>query len=441
MKLKTTRLHKFPYNRKNTYIKHKEIIMKKTNPFYEENAIPVSEFRDWSAMTLKPYNKNTASPYTKTRVILMNGTEFEQCWFLHNFSRHEKNNDLRRELALLRRHEQQQQKVISSLKPVDESPLETTISYEQLAVDLTAVLARHVKDENVKNALNFALLEDFDHLYRFANLLESEQGKSAKDITREYTEIMPGRPTIAEHRHPFDAINNSICNLKSDLFTVLVTNIITAAEQQTMNYYMNIGDLHPTSEGRKLYAEIAMIEEQHVTEYGSLLDTTCGWLENLIMHEYTECYLYHSCALDETDKNMKKIYERLYLEECGHLIHSKNLYKTYAGKDAMSLFPDGADFPEPLMFEGNIEYIRDVIARTDCFTKKLEGYECVHNLPSDDVFRQYNKSVNKRTEAVASHNVIDEHIRKFGKDYRYEVKEHPVTELASRTHDNTTFAR
>lgn len=257
-------------------------------------------------MTLKPYNKNTASPYTKTRVILMNGTEFEQCWFLHNFSRHEKNNDLRRELALLRRHEQQQQKVISSLKPVDESPLETTISYEQLAVDLTAVLARHVKDENVKNALNFALLEDFDHLYRFANLLESEQGKSAKDITREYTEIMPGRPTIAEHRHPFDAINNSICNLKSDLFTVLVTNIITAAEQQTMNYYMNIGDLHPTSEGRKLYAEIAMIEEQHVTEYGSLLDTTCGWLENLIMHEYTECYLYHSCALDETDKNMKK---------------------------------------------------------------------------------------------------------------------------------------
>lgn len=154
--------------------------------------------------------------------------------------------------------------------------------------------------------MNFALLEDFDHLYRFANLLESEQGKSAKDITREYTEIMPGRPTIAEHRHPFDAINNSICNLKSDLYTVLVTNIITAAEQQTMNYYMNIGDLHPTSEGRKLYAEIAMIEEQHVTEYGSLLDTTCGWLENLIMHEYTECYLYHSCALDETDKNMKK---------------------------------------------------------------------------------------------------------------------------------------
>ena len=31
---------------------------------------------------------------------------------------------------------------------------------------------------------------------------------------------------------------------------------------------------------------------------------------------------------------------------------------------------------------------------------------------------------------------------KYGaKDYRYEVKEHPVTELASRTHDNTTFAR
>ena len=43
------------------------------------------------------------------------------------------------------------------------------ITYEQLAVDLTAVLAKQESNCNVKNALNFALLEDFDHLYRYAN--------------------------------------------------------------------------------------------------------------------------------------------------------------------------------------------------------------------------------------------------------------------------------
>lgn len=53
-------------------------------------------------------------------------------------------------MALIRRHEQQQQKIISALKPINESDLETAISYEQLAVDLTAILARHVKDDYVK---------------------------------------------------------------------------------------------------------------------------------------------------------------------------------------------------------------------------------------------------------------------------------------------------
>ena len=249
----------------------------------------------------------------------MSGTEFEQNWFLHQFSRHCNNNELRREIASVRRHEQQQQKRIASLKPINETDLETTIAYEQLAVDLTAILARHMEDENVKSALNFALLEDFDHLYRFANLLETEQGVKANDLTGGYTEIMPGRPTIAEHRHPFDSINHFICNATVDPFTKLTTSIITAAEQQTMNYYMNIANFHNSELGRKLYTEIAMIEEQHVTEYGSLLDTNATWLECWVMHEYTECYLYYSCYEDESDEYIKDIYYTMYLEECGHL--------------------------------------------------------------------------------------------------------------------------
>ena len=161
--------------------------MKKINPFYEENYIPVEDsFKNWQELCSKPYDKTTAHPYTKTRVILLNGTEFEQNWFLHQFSRRCNNNELRRELACVRRHEQQQQKMLASLKPINETDLETTIAYEQLAIDLTAILARHTEDENVRNALNFALLEDFDHLYRFANLLETEQGVLAKDLTKDY---------------------------------------------------------------------------------------------------------------------------------------------------------------------------------------------------------------------------------------------------------------
>lgn len=413
----------------------------KINPFKETNAISVDEFRNWEELNSCSYNKKTATPYTKTRVILMNGTEFESNWFLHQFSRHCNNNELRREIAKIRRHEQQQQKLIASLKPLDENALESTIAYEQLAIDLTAILARHVKDEYVKASLNLALLEDFDHLYRFSNLMDMEEGKDAKSLTLDYTEIMPGRPTISEHRHPYDSINKFLCSQTADLFTRLVVNIITAAEQQTMNFYMNLGTYHPTEMGRKLYAEIAMIEEQHVTEYGSLLDTNCTWLENWLMHEYTESYLYYSCMMDETDPKIKELYRIIYLEECGHLQYVAKLLEKYQGCTYLSVFPCGGDFPEPLRFEGNIEYIREVIKNTVNDTRVDDGFLAVSELPKNSRFEIYNKMVNSEDEMVASHKVIEEYIDKNGQDYRYMVDNHPIKELDDRSVDNTTVGR
>ena len=78
--------------------------MNKVNPFYEKNAIPVDKFISVDDYSPIPYDKHTTSPYTKTRIILLNGTEFEQNWFLHAFNRNCNNNDLRIAIALIRRH-------------------------------------------------------------------------------------------------------------------------------------------------------------------------------------------------------------------------------------------------------------------------------------------------------------------------------------------------
>lgn len=415
--------------------------MNKINPFYEKNAISVEKFMAVSDYSLDAYDKQITSPYTKTRIILMNGTEFEQVWFLHQFNRSCNNNDLRRDIALIRRHEQQQQKMISSLKPIDESDLETTISYEQLAIDLTAILARHVKDDYVKNALNFALLEDFDHLYRFANLLETEQGIDANTLTGGYTEITPGRPTIAEPRHPYDEINRHIIKELADPFTKLVVSIITGAEQQTMNYYMNIAGFHKSEIGKRLYSEIAMIEEQHVTEYGSLMDTTCSWLENWLVHEYTECYLYYSCFVDETDEYVKNVFYQRYLEECGHLQYVAKLLLKYEGKTWQAIYTCGGDFPELLSFEGNIDYIRGVLGKTINYTRDSEDYALIKDLSDKSNYFKYQKMNLKKIDKLPSHQVIVNHIKEFGQDYRYETKKNPVPELQDRTVDNTNVAR
>lgn len=415
--------------------------MQKVNPFLEKAITIEKSYENWQKLAMKPYDAKMTSPFTKVRIILMNGTEFEANWYSHQFSRHCPDNELRREIAKIRRREQQQQKKIASLKPIEESVLQHTMGYEQLAVELTAILAKHVKDKDVKMALDFALLEDFDHVFRFANLLEMDEGIKAETLLGGYTEIMPGRPTIAEHRYPIDEIKNYIQSNKADLFTKLTVHIITAAEQQTMNFYMNQANFYPSELGRKLYSEIAMIEEQHVSQYGSLLDTNCTWLEGLLMHEYTECYLYYSCYEDESEEYIKALWYQLYLEECGHLQKVATLLEKYEGKTWEHLFPKGAQFPELLKFGENKDYVRKVLKEIGDYTANQESYEKVSKMPKDAPYFEYNTSVNNPVESVASHNVIHQHIQDFGEDYRYEESANPIQELRDRKKDNVEFAR
>ncbi len=417
-------------------ITHLEVIfIMSFNPFKEKAKKCESIFMNWQDIFVKPYNKNEVSPYTKTRIILMNGTEFEANYSKHHFNRHFPDNDARRAVSLLRRSEQQQQKLISLLKPIDETLLETTIAYEQLAVDLTAFLAQRATDKNVKNALDFALLEDFDHLYRYANLLEIDMGIHAEKLVGGYTELMPARPTIAHHRHPYDTVKPSINNKTADLATKLDVGIITAAEQQTMNYYMNIAGFYKTQLGRELYAEIGMVEEDHVTQYGSLIDTKATLFECLLMHEFTECYLYYSMYHDESDENIKKIWEMLCEQEISHLHLAVELLNKYDNKSWEEVIPDGT-FPDLLSLHENKDYVRKVLAKTVTLTGNREEYIEVCKLADNADFFKYQKKVNTKPEKERGHLVIEDHIQKFGKDYRLEDKEHPIKCLRSRTEDN-----
>lgn len=410
------------------------------NPFNEKPKKMESIIMSWKDLAPKPYNKEEVDPYTRVRCILMNGTEYEAVWSKHHFNRHADNNDIRREVALIRRSEQQQQKLIAGLKPIDENLLETTIGYEQLAVDLTAILAQRAKDKHVKEALNFALLEDFDHLYRYANLLETDMGEHAEKYVGDYTEIMPGRPTISHHRHPYDSIKNPIDNHKSDPITKCDVMIITAAEQQTMNYYMNLGAFYKNAKGRELYTEIGMVEEQHVTQYGSLIDPNPSMCEDMLMHEYVECYLYFSMLNDETDKNIKKIWEMLFEQELAHLHQAVKALRTYEKKDWSDVIP-GGEFPELISFHNNKDYVRSVLGRTVTLTANRESYIDIAKVPDSANFFKYQNKVNAKPQDEAGHKVIEEHIERFGEDYRVQDKEHPVKTLRSRTEDNFTLGR
>jgi hypothetical protein len=73
------------------------------NPLTEQG-IPIDKhLRNWSELNVQPYDKNAVDPYTRTRVITMNGIEVESIIFSHQFARHTDNPEIKRMLAMTRR--------------------------------------------------------------------------------------------------------------------------------------------------------------------------------------------------------------------------------------------------------------------------------------------------------------------------------------------------
>lgn len=399
------------------------------NPLKEKGTPIEKQIRGWSELNVKPYDKETVHPYTRARVILMNGIEMEGVTFNHQFARHADDLELKRKLAMSRRIEQQQQKMVNWLIPAQESALEVTIGYEQVAVDLTAYLAQTEPDPVVKAALEFALIEDFDHLYRYANLLETTEGKQAEKIVGGLTEITPGRPTIAEHRHPYDSIRRHFDKNKADILTKLHVLTIVAGEQQTMNFYMNVGNRADSVVGRGLYLEIGQIEEQHVSHYESLADPTMSWFERLLLHEYNECYMYYSCMTTEVDSRIKSIWQRHLEDEVEHLRIAGELLRQYERKEPEALLPDS--LPQLTIFQSNKDYVRQILASQIDLTAWETDYIPVDRLPRDSRYFTFQGMVNR--DGIPSVQVIDEHVRRSGRDYRLETEgPHPVVRLRPR---------
>src|SRR3954464_2586077 len=274
-----------------------------------ETGVPLDrQVFTWRELAGPPYSKLDDDAFTRVRVILMNGVESEAVRFSHACAR--VNRALQVPLARVRRVEHHQQTLMNWLNPADQSPLETTIGFEQTAIEVTAAVAQHEPDPYLASVYRFGMLEDFDHLYRYTALMDRVMGMDANNILQSYTDIRPGRPTIVEHRDPLDDVREPYDRTTAAPLTKLHAVTIMAAEHQVHDYYMTIGPQFADPIARQLYAEIASIEEQHVTQYESIIDPNETGMEKWLLHEAGEVYNYWSCLQSEPNPRVKSIWER-----------------------------------------------------------------------------------------------------------------------------------
>ena len=366
---------------------------------HQARGTPVGQQRfTWRELVQKPISKLDDDAFTRVRVILMNGLEMEAMRFQHAAARF--NGSLRIPLAEIRRVEHHQATMVNWLLGADHSPLETTIGYEQVAIEVTAAMAQREPDRYVAQNMRFGLLEDFDHMHRYSALLDRLEGKDANNILQCYTDVLPGRPTVVEHRAPIDDLRLPFDRATAAPLTKLHALTLTAAEQQTHNYYMNIGPLFADPLARQLYAEIASIEQQHVTQYESLLDPGQTLLENWLLHEAMEVYNYYGCVQQESNPRIRAIWERMLDYELGHFAVVRKLFEEHERRDAAEIIPP--DLPEPIPFESQRDFVRATLrAEVDLRAKRTEIVPLEEDSKESIDYREYMNSEGSPSETVA----------------------------------------
>jgi len=301
------------------------------DPWHEKGMALEKQYRPWRELTQQPYDKRLIDAYSRVRIILMNGLEAEAVLHGHQFARHTDNREILELLAMTRRVEDQQQTTINWLNPPDQTILETTIAYEQVAVDLTAYLSRNEPDPYVRETFNFGLLEDLDHLYRYSELLDYLEGKDPDSILQGRTDLIPGRPTEFHHNDPVLRLRRHLEKNRANPISKIHILTLLAGEQQTRNYYKEHGFMLANHLARELYAEISEVEEEHVTQYESLMDPLDTPLQRQVLHELMEVYNYFHCWEQEVDPRLKTMWEQFLAMELEHLQLWGRMLRKYEG--------------------------------------------------------------------------------------------------------------
>ncbi|HEX5737951.1 MAG TPA: hypothetical protein VFY22_05525, partial [Hydrogenophaga sp.] len=144
------------------------------------------------------------------------------------------------------------------------------------------------------------------------------------------------------------------------LATKLHALTLTGGEYQTHDYYMNIGPVFADPLARQLYAEIASVESQHITHYGSMLNPHETVLEKLLISEACEVWNYAGCAAQEANPRIRAIWERFLDYELGHFQVALQLFKELEKRDPQEVLGDGV-LPPFIQFESQRAFVRRVV--------------------------------------------------------------------------------
>ena len=398
------------------------------NP-YEASVQPISRsLRSWQAL-LPPSLNLRGQPLARSRLLLA-ACALETAPPMLNDA------ESQRQAALIRRVERQLRLRFLSLMP-HEGVCEHLLTALFMLSALTCAAARREQSAEVRGVLDFLLPENCDMLYRTANLLSLEYGVSAGEVLGNQTELMPGRPCIAAHRHPYDDVRPPLKGIESSASSFVSLYLLHAAARSVSRMAANALQAE-NPRARALYAELSLILSEHAAQYGGLLG--CGRAPDLelLLRAYAHCSLFSDLASQEENADLLPIWREAYSACCAHLQKARELYRRR--RPARPVPFEGEALPPPLLLRADKGYIRGAMNSVGLTVRRGRRLP-VGMLPADADFFRYQQQMNDDPLRVPSHAVVAAHILKTGRDFRLELAPHPIEMLRNRAADPVSVGR
>ena len=316
-------------------------------------------------------------------------------------------------------------------------PVEEAVRLEQLEADLTAALWAMPGARCVRPALEFSLLEETDQLYRFANLLDDEQDTAAERVAGPRTEITPGRPCVAAHRDPRDSVFSPLDFDAAPRGALLAAALMAPLQRLLAGHYAARAGEAGSAIARALFAEMALIEEQHATQYESLWDPRWTALDGLTLRQWALSCAYRSLLAAETDAALAALWQA-------------HLTEALEGLEALCALPGvgeaaralRGDAPPPPFLRGDTAaLVRRLMPRQVTLTMLEDSLVPAGQLPGGCRYAAWQRALCGDGADVPSHRVVSRYAARYGTDYRFERRASPIEALQNRKADNLTLGR
>jgi hypothetical protein len=326
------------------------------NPL-EHFGLPVDHHgRHWHELDVEPVDVQETGAYTRCRISTIEGLQAAATRFDLGLARRCQDTDTRRRVGSLGESASGRRSNVAALQPRSGGELERAVGYERAALDLVTWVARSEPDAGRAQAYGGQALQHLGRLYGYADLCDRAGYRWAGRTVGYVGDLMsaPAAPAVSGHGdRPAPAAAPSP---QSYPVSLLHRWLVGAVEQQVAGSFTDVLAGTGPSAGDQPLRDDASGSRAGRDRYR---DADQDSWERLVVHESAACYLYYCFLTQETDRQVKAIWELHLQMELAHLQAAADLLRRSRGADPQEVVGDG--LPEPIAFESNGPFLRSLL--------------------------------------------------------------------------------